>query len=319
MARKISSTTAGSCAVLSLCLSFLGASAASAGSLPSFECTTPGSTATPSNNGVLNANSCTDFSYSMTQNANNWQYGYYSVQNNTPSTFLNMNPVAGQGFWAVDFTKYWTSQDAFGAHPNSYNTNLHAAPYCITNVNCGSGPDTPTTNPTGFQNGVDTYHVEQWAVRQYDITSNYTDVSVNITAEHDPGNAGPNGNGTEILVYLIRNNIRSLLDTLIVPYDPTNPVNGSPVETLDIGNLSLLAGDKLDFALAPLPNPHICAVVGQQNCIAADPNDPGTHTADYNSATFELITITTPEPGTLMMLGSGLLLFGAARLRRRRS
>lgn len=274
-------------------------SAASAGAMPSsLMCSNPGSASNPVTTTSINANSCTDFSYSMVQGANNWQYGYYALGSADPATYI---PTSGSfqqmgqalsGYYAVDFSHYWTSMDAFGAHPNSPDTDLHNPPYCVNEpANCGSGPD----------NHPSPYHVEQWAVRQFDIPSYFQGgfVNINVSGQKDPRDMMA-GQNTDILVFLDRGGVVSEVDSLVVPSNAT--VVSMP--TLD---LNLLPGDIIDFALT--------TTISQVN--------GHTYTTDYSDGTFELITLNSiasvPEPATFAMFGAGLAALAGWRLRKRNS
>lgn len=268
-----------------------------AGALPSsLMCSNPGSASNPVTATSINANSCTDFSYSMVQGANNWQYGYYALGSADPATYIpsaNSFQQMGQalnGYYAVDFSHYWTSMDAFGAHPNSPDTDLHNAPYCVPNpYDCGTGKD---NNPSP-------YHVEQWAVRQFDIPSYFQggSVNINVSGQKDPRDIFP-GQNTDILVFLDRGGVVSQIDSLVVPSDAS-------VVSMPTLNLNLLPGDIIDFALTTT----ITQVNGH------------TYTTDYSDGTFELITLTTaaPEPATFALFGAGFLAFGGWRIRNRKS
>ncbi len=268
-----------------------------AGALPSsLMCSNPGSGSNPVTTTSINANSCTDFSYSMVQGANDWQYGYYALGSADPATYIPSSSSFQQmgqafnGYYAVDFSHYWTSMDAFGAHPNSPDTDLHNPPYCVPDpANCGTGKD---NNPSP-------YHVEQWAVRQFDIPSYFQggSVNINVSGQKDPRDMMA-GQSTNILVFLDRNGTVSEVSSLLVPSNAT-------VVSMPTLNLNLLPGDIIDFALT--------TTISQVN--------GHTYTTDYSDGTFELITLTTaaPEPATFAMLGAGLLALGGWRLRKRKT
>src|SRR5258708_6146274 len=91
-------------------------------------CDRPGSTSASQADTSINANSCTDFSYRYPNSpqpaagTNNWLYGYYPGMLN-PAAF---NPMTQQvadsnghflGWWAVDFTRYWTALVSYCSHP----------------------------------------------------------------------------------------------------------------------------------------------------------------------------------------------------------
>lgn len=306
-----------------LALLALACGLASAGSLTSIPmCTNEGSGATPVVGNYVNANSCTDFMYSGTQGQNEWQYGYYQLSgsqnpslftpNGDGSSFQQMGEYHN-GFWAVDFNHYWTSVDAFEGNANSFNSDLHPAPYCDPSIvtvsgtisNCGNGGYDPNNSP---------YHVEQWMVRQFDVPVTFSGGLVNINVMGQKVLTG--GQSTQIYVFLIRGGQTTELGDLQVSAD------GNPVSSLNLPDFMLQAGDKLDFALAPTVNAQIakaCAGYLPYQC-PNYPNDPGWHTSDFSDNTYELITIQSavPEPGTLALIGCGLLGLGGWRLRRNR-
>ncbi len=274
-------------------------SAVSAGALPSsLMCSNPGSATNPVTTTSINANSCTDFSYSMVQGANDWQYGYYALGSANPATYIPTSSSfqqmgqATNGFYAVDFSHYWTSMDAFGAHPNSPDTDLHNPPYCVNAPpNCGIGPD---NNPSP-------YHVEQWAVRQFDIPSYFQggSVNINVSGQKDPRDVMA-GQNTDILVFLDRGGVVSQVGSLLVPSNAT-------VVSMPTLNLNLLPGDIIDFALT--------TTISQVN--------GHTYTTDYSDGTFELITLNSiasvPEPATFALFGAGIAALAGWRLQRRKS
>ncbi len=298
-------------------------SIAAAGSLTSMPmCTNEGSGATPVVGNMINANSCTDFLYSGIQGQNEWQYGYYQLSptqnsasfmpNGNGSSFVQMQNYQS-GFWAVDFNHYWTSQDAFQANVNAYNTDLHPYPNCdpnITNLghtfsNCGNG---------GYDPNNSQYHVEQWAVRQFDIPTTFAGGLVNISVMGQKVLTG--GQNTQIYVFLLRGGQTTMLGDLQVS------ANGNPVDSLYLPNFMAQAGDKIDFALAPTINQQIasaCAGYLPYQC-PNHPNDPGWNTSDFSDNTYELFTIQSeiPEPATFALIGCGLLGLGGWRLRRNR-
>ena len=253
-------------------------------------CGNPGSTTAHSNDANINANSCTDFSYSATlpQNGpvNNWEYGFYQG-NFTPANFQFMQqqvPTPGQyGWWAVDFNHVWTSLDAFGGHPNSTNTDLHAPPYCDPVMgNCGLGAD--TTHPADM--------VTQWAVRRYVVPSNFNGMAtITVSIQKDYRSTGNAADGDLNYVMLYHNGVATLLGSAQTPSDLNALHNGNagpgtfPVQTL-VFQLTLSAGDVLDFGISPNSN-------------------------DYSDGEFQLITIqTVPEPASLLLVAGGLLLVG---------
>ena len=271
-----------------------------ASSLSPLICSNPGSTVSTSNV-VLNANSCLDYSNTFTQGANNWFYGYYSAPSLVPGGFTQMtsfnDPISGDTFWANDFTRYWTSLDAFGGHPNGVLTSTHPSPDCVIGLDCGDGsPEAP-----GVAN-----EIEQWAVRRYVVPTGFTGGLVNIVlaAQKDPRTVisnpeclynnkiqCPDGTMNEIL--LIHNGTVTNLGILNIPYAIANPTSVS-------AQVFVQAGDIVDFVMAPNGN-------------------------DYGDGTFQLDTVQSvvPEPATLALVGGGLvggwMLLAALRIARART
>ena len=270
--------------------------------ISSILCSNPGSTTASQSDTFINANSCTDFSYqspnSQATPTNNWLYGYYgnlagqTTQPLNPTSFQIMqsmpmcsidqngqmdcgqvvDPSTGHfGWWAVDFSKYWTSLDAFGGHSNSVDTDLHDPPYCITGVNCGSGPD---PNP-----GVD-----QDAVRRYVVPMGYSGmVTITVEAQKDPRtlSGSPRADGDTDLVYYVDNGAGGAFSQ-ITALTINVPGNDSSIFT-ETTTIMVHGGDYIDFVI--------------------DPN-----ASDYSDGQFELITLQgAPEPGSLLLMGAGLL------------
>jgi len=252
-------------------------------------CSNSGSTTSVSNTS-LNANSCTDYSYSFVQGANNWFYGYYQAPNTTPGGFTPMtkftDPTTGDSWWAVNFNSYWTSEDAFGAHPNSPATDYHIAPNCNAsgaNANCGPGGADPNYHPP-----------EQWAVRRYEVPTGFAggDVKISLSADKDPRTDTPLGDGVINEIVLYHGGVATTLGTLPLTYNQTS------VATITLNNVFVQAGDIIDFVLAP-------------------------EASDYGDGTFTLDTIQSvptqvPEPATIFMAGAALLGLGLARRRKSR-
>jgi hypothetical protein len=284
--------------------------------ISSLACANPGSTKATDHDTSINANSCTDFSYGFTNpqstnGANNWLYGYYgglvTAQGVVPPLFLPSsfhamtpvyldanglpsgapptatNGVHPAGWWAVDFTRYWTALDAFGGHPNSPNTDLHSAPYCNQGLyqNCGSGYDTRGRSSPGS--------AEQWAVRRYVAPVAFDGfVDIVLQVQKDPNSQGGDGDGNYVIRY--SNGVATQLGALSMPAT-------GPVQTLVLTHVQLHAGDFLDFAIAP-------------------------NQSDFNDGEFQLITIkgepllvSIPEPASFALAGLGLLLVALKRRR----
>ena len=287
------------------------------------QCANPGSTSATLNDNSVHANSCTDFSYLFPNNnnaamvpKNNWLYGYYAynsgllnLSNQTPSFSPLTQQVADPnnpghflGFWALNFNQYWTSLDAFGGHSNSTVTNLHAAPFCdqANLQNCGNGADTRSPNSPDSAN--------QFAVRRYEIPLTFNGtvtITVQVQKDYRAVGAGvsPNADGDFNYVLQYHNGQPVLLTpdggqssvlqtpTPVSSLQVQNPgPNTFPIQTVTFTNVTVHGGDFIDFVVAPGAN-------------------------DYSDGEFELITLTgavqiTPEPISLLLAGSGLLLFG---------
>jgi hypothetical protein len=286
-------------------------------------CNNPGSTTASASDTTVNANSCTDFSYAFPANQtntglNNWEYGYYQGGTGpngtviTPalaaSSFIPMTPVyldqngvptntppgpnnhsVDAGWWAVNFTQFWTSLDAFGAHANSPYTDLHDSPFCDQSLyqNCGSGPDMRSPDSPGSS--------EQYAVRRY-IVPNFTGtVLITFSVQKDPRTDAPGADGDQNFIMEYANGTATMLGGIA-----TVGPGAGPIETLSV-EAAVSPGDILDFIDSPGAN-------------------------DYADGEFQLVTIeglagsiqtqTLPEPATYGLTGLGLLL--AAWKKRRR-
>jgi PEP-CTERM motif len=270
--------------------------AAFATSISPLMCSNPGSTTASSTDNTVNANSCTDFSYSYPNNQavplNNWMYGFYQGTSATlnPAGFTTMTqqlPAGQGGWWAVDFFHLWTSLDAFGGHPNSPITDYHQAPYCDPVLgNCGSGPDTNPAHAQDFK--------EQWAVRRYIVPTGFDgllEITLSVQKDFRTNSVGSDGDTNMVIRY--SGGVATTLGTIAVPADAT-AFAGTPdattfaVQTLVL-DVAVHPGDVLDFAITPNSN-------------------------DFSDGEFQLITIQAiPEPGTMLLVAGGLLVAGCAR------
>jgi hypothetical protein len=195
------------------------------------------------------------------------------------------------GWYAVDYTRYWTSLDAFGGHPNSPNTDLHDPPFCVAGQNCGSGHDTKAVNSP--------YHVEQDAVRRYVVPSGVNGTAdITYSLQKDYRTAFPEGDGTLGYVVLVHNGVSLTLASIDVPLPSLNHAATAadmPVESSTINGVRIQAGDFIDFVLSP------------------------KHT-DYGDGTFTLSTIRSvsqvPEPGSTMLIGFGMFAIGLLQFRK---
>ena len=294
-----------------------------AGSISPLICSNPGSTAASPSDTSISANSCTDFSYTFPSpqpgtGENNWLYGYYQGSGAggtviTPtlaaSSFIPMTPVyldqngnptntppgAGSnntnaGLWAVNFTQYWTSLDAFGAHPNSLFTDLHFAPFCDQTLfqNCGQGPDMRSPNSPGSS--------EQYAVRRYVVPNFFGDVTITFSVQKDPRTVAADADGNLNLIMQYRNGAALMLGGVLSVGPGAGSVETETVQTF------VQPGDILDFIDSPNAN-------------------------DYSDGEFELATIKNssatsgvqgelPEPGTYGLVGLGLLFAAWKKIRR---
>ncbi len=279
-------------------------------------CDQPGSTSASPADTAINANSCTDFSYrytgspQTTTGTNNWLYGYYpGVLDPTVFTTLNQQTDSNGhflGWWALDFNRYWTSLDAFGGHPNGEFTDLHAAPFCDAGQyqNCSppGGLDSRSPNSPGS--------ADQMPVRRYVVPVGVgsTTVDINILAQKDPRTTNPSAHGTIEYVILYSGGIATNLITLNVPVNFDPNIQGAPttaqgipqpVYSASANNISVKAGDFIDFVMAPVTDPAF-----------------NNKTVDFSAGTFEMATIqSVPEGATSLLVGGGLILAGLLRFR----
>jgi len=280
--------------------------------LSSILCANPGSTSASQSDTSINANSCTDFSYLSPNNqsspVNNWLYGYYGSLAGGPAGALDpsgfkimqsmamcsidmngqmdcgqvVDPGTGHfGWWAVDFSKYWTSLDAFGGHANATDTDLHNPPFCISGTNCGIGPD---PNPS----------VNEYAVRRYVVPLGFSGmVTITVESQKDPRTLSTNAraDGDTDVVYYVNNGLGPTSITQVSALTINVPSNDSTIFTKTT-SIMVNGGDFIDFVMQP-------------------------NASDYSDGQFELITIQgAPEPGSLVLMGAGLL--GLAAWKRRR-
>jgi len=280
-------------------------------------CDNPGSTSASPSDTLIKANSCTDFSYRYPNSpqppngTNNWLYGYYPGLLD-PGAFI---PMAQQvtdpnghylGFWAVNFNRYWTSLDAFGGHPNGEFTDYHNPPFCdaVLYQNCSptGGLDPRSPNSPGS--------ADQMAVRRYvvPIGIGTTTVNIKILAQKDPRTTDPSAHGTIEYVILYRGGVATRLITLNVPVNFDPNIQGAPPTPLGIpqpvysataNNITVRAGDFIDFVMAPVTDPVF-----------------DNKTVDLSAGTFEVATIqSVPEVGTTLLVGAGLILVGMFRFK----
>jgi hypothetical protein len=277
-------------------------------------CSNPGSTVASPADQSIDANSCTDFSYLFPSTQppaglNNWLYGYYQGSTGpggtivTPtlaaSSFIPMTPVyrdqngnvtsvppapgnsnKNAGWWAVNFTQYWTSLDAFGAHPNSPFTDLHEEPFCDQSLyqNCGNGPD--MRSPYGPDSS------EQYAVRRYVVPDFSGEVTITFSVQKDPRTNATGADGDLNFIMQYGDGTATMLGSVLTVGPGPGPVETETLET------SVQPGEFLDFIDSPNGN-------------------------DYADGEFQLITIQSsnstiqiqslPEPATYGLVGLGLL------------
>jgi hypothetical protein len=284
-------------------------------------CDRPGSTIASAADTSIEANSCTDFSYRYPNNpqpapgTNNWLYGYYPGVLD-PAAF---NPMTQQvadsnghylGWWAVDFNRYWTSLDAFGGHPNGEFTDLHAAPFCDAGryQNCSPPGGLDSRSPNSPDSA------DQMPVRRYVVPVGIgnTTVDINILAQKDPRTTNPSAHGTIEYVILYSGGIATRLITLNVPVNFDPNIQGAPatpqgipqpVYSASADNVSVKAGDFIDFVMSPVTDPAF-----------------NNKTVDFSAGTFEVATIqSVPEGATTLLVGGGLILVGLLRFRAFRS
>jgi uncharacterized protein (TIGR03382 family) len=288
-------------------------------------CANPGSTTASQTDPTINANSCTDFSYKYTNGvqsatgANNWLYGYYPGTSN-PANFIPLTQQVTDsngnylGWWANNFTQYWTSLDAFGGHANGIYTDYHIPPFCdpttLQNCSPNGGPDPRSPNSPDSAN--------QQAVRRYVVPADIstTTVDISMMVQKDPRTTDPSAHGTVDYVILYHDGVATTLINLSDPvnFDPTlagAPSTPSgipqPVYTGTANNIVVHGGDYIDFVMSA----------------ATDPAE-NNQTVDWSSGTFQLDMIhstnsnqSTPEPATFALAGAGLLLAGLMRRRLR--
>jgi hypothetical protein len=284
-------------------------------------CDNPGSTTAAPSDTSINANSCTDFSYRYPNSpqpatgTNNWLYGYYPGLLDPGAFILMAQQVTDTnghylGFWAVNFNRYWTSLDAFGGHPNGEFTDYHNPPFCDAALyqNCsptgGFDPRSPNSPDSA----------DQMAVRRYVVPAGVgsTTVNIGILAQKDPRTTTPGAHGTIEYAILYSGGVATRLITLNVPVNFDPNIQGAPptpegipqpVYAASANNISVKAGDFIDFVMSPV-------------------NDPAFNnkSVDFSAGTFELITIrSVPETGTSLLVGAGLILAGLLRARPLRS
>ena len=188
------------------------------------------------------------------------------------------DPSTGNfAWWATDFSKYWTSLDAFGGHSNATDTDLHDPPFCITGVNCGIGPD---PNPS----------VNQDAVRRYVVPMGYSGmVTITVQSQKDPRtlSGSPRADGDTDVVYYVNNSAGGMF-TQVSALTISVPGNDSTIFTTTT-TIMVHGGDFIDFVIQP-------------------------NASDYSDGQFEQITIQgAPEPGSLVLMGAGLIALGLWR------
>jgi len=295
-------------------LFLIGSLTASTTPISPLICSDPGSTTASPSDATIHANSCTDFSYQFPNSpqpasgTNNWLYGYYPGTLN-PATFLPMTQVTDQsgnfaGWWAVQFNRYFTSIDAFGAHPNGLFTDYHIPPYCdqAQFQNCsatgGLDPRSPNSPDSATQD----------AVRRYVVPTGVgaTLVDITLQVQKDPRTTDPSAHGTTNLVILYSGGVATTLITLVDPVNfnpnlpgapPTPQGIPQPVLTASINNVLVKPGDFIDFVMAP----------------AVDPNFNNL-SVDFSAGTFQVDTIqSVPEPVSWGLAAAGLLLACIAR------
>jgi hypothetical protein len=284
-------------------------------------CDNPGSTTASSGDTSIHANSCTDFSYRYPNSpqpatgTNNWLYGYYPGLLD-PGAFTPMTQQVTDsnghylGFWALNFNRYWTSLDAFGGHPNGEYTDYHSPPFCDAALyqNCSStgGLDPRSPNSPGS--------ADQMPVRRYLVPMGIgsTTVNINILAQKDPRSTNPSAHGTIEYVILYSGGVATRLITLNVPVNFDPNIHGAPptpqgipqpVYSATANNVSVKAGDFIDFVMSPV-------------------NDPAFNnkSVDFSAGTFETAAIqSVPEVATNLLVGAGLILVGLLRTRPFRS
>ena len=280
-------------------------------------CSDPGSTTASPSDTTIHANSCTDFSYQFPNSpqpasgTNNWLYGYYPGTLD-PGTFLPMTQQVTDangsfaGWWAVQFNRYFTSIDAFGAHPNGVFTDYHIPPYCdqAQFQNCspsgGLDPRSPNSPDSATQS----------AVRRYVVPTGVGSTLVDITmqVQKDPRTTNPTAHGTTDLVILYSGGVATVLINLQDPVNfnpnlpgtpPTPEGIPQPVLTASADNVLVKPGDFIDFVMEPAFDPAF-----------------NNQSVDFSSGTFQVDTIQSmavPEPVSWGLAAAGLLLACAIR------